>query len=327
MKRISVLTLVMFGITVTGRSQITEEFKPGGKPFMKIFSNYHTTFSDGASVSAFELTRVYLGYEYEFSKNFSTKANIDVANPGSGSLEMTAYVKNAYLRYTVDRLSVYFGLIPTTQFKLQEKAWGYRYIEKSFQDAGKFNASADLGVSIDYQLTDFLSADLIIANGEGYKELQSDSTVRTGIGLTVQPSNRLTGRIYYDFSSGESTLSSIATFIGYSGDRFSIGAEYNKQMNHDFKDGHDLDGTSVYTTLKISEKIKLMARYDHLESNTLPGTSSGWNLSKDGELYLAGIEFSPVKGIKIAPNYQGRNPAGNNQPGSSTFILNCEIKF
>ena len=294
---------------------------------MKIFSNYHTTFSDGASVSAFALTRVYLGYEYKFSKNFSTKVNLDVANPGSGSLEMTAYVKNAYLRYTADRLSVYFGLIPTTQFKLQEKVWGYRYIEKSFQDASRFNASADLGVSFDYQLTDFLSADLIIANGEGYKKLQSDSTVRTGIGLTFQPSDRFTGRVYYDFSSRESTLSSVATFIGYSEDRFSIGVEYNKQMNHDFNDGHDLDGTSVYTTLKISEKIKLMARYDHLESNTLPETSSGWNLSKDGEMYLAGIEFSPVKGIKIAPNYQGWNPAANNQPCSSTFILNCEIKF
>lgn len=327
MKRISALTLVMFYVTTMAESQTTDQFKPGGKPFMKIFSNFHTTFSDGESVSAFELTRIYLGYEYEFSKNFLALANIDVADPGVGGLEMTAFVKNAFIRYKTDQFSVLFGLIPTTQFKIQEGFWGYRYIEKSFQDAYGFGSSADLGISLSYQFAGFLSADLIVANGEGYKKLEADSVLRTGFGITLKPTSNLTSRVYYDFSSKESTLSTLAFFAGYADDLFSVAAEYNKQMNYDFQKGHDLSGPSFYATIHASKKMKLFARYDKLSSNTVSGAEADWNLSDDGELYLIGIEYEPLKGIKLSPNFHGWNPAGSGEPFSSSVFLNCEIKF
>ncbi len=322
MKRKSVLTLAMLCIALLGMSQTTEEFKPGGKPFMKVFSNYHATFSDGESASAFELTRVYLGYEYAFSKNFSAKANFDIGDPGNGSkLQMTAYIKNAYLKYKENNFTVNFGLIGTTAFSLQEGFWGNRYVEKSFQDKYGFNSSADLGASVSYKFCDEFSADVIVVNGEGYKKLQADSAMRYGIGATIKPVEKLTGRVYYDFSSKETTLSSIATFIGYEAESFSVGAEYNKQLNHGFAEGHDLDGTSFYANYKASKKVKLFARYDNISSK------SDWNLSKDGQLYIAGVEIAPVKGVKIAPNFSGWSPADDSKAFTSTFILNFEFKF
>lgn len=327
MKKVSVLLLALLGFLATGMSQ-TDEFKPGGKPFMKIFSNYHTTFSDGESVSAFELTRLYLGYEYNFSENFSAKANLDIGDPGVGSLEMTAYVKNAYLKYKVDNFSVNFGLISTTQFKVQESAWGYRYIAKSFQDAYKFNSSADLGISLAYKFSDAIRADLIIANGEGYKKLQSDSALRTGFGVTITPVEKLTARVYYDFiTKNDNTQSSLATFIGYAANNFSLGAEYNQQFNVKYIEDQELSGTSFYGTLKASPKVKFYARYDNLFSNILSGDFQDWNLSKDGELYIAGLEYAPVKGVKLAPNFQGWSPADDSRDFSASIFLNCEIKF
>lgn len=320
MKRISVLLMAMLCFALTGKSQ-NDEFKPGGKPFMKIFSNYHTTFSDGASASAFELTRLYLGYEYAFSKNLSAKANFDVGDPGVGGLQMTAYVKNASLQYKVDNFTVNFGLIGTNQFSLQEHFWGYRYVEKSFQDAYKYNASADLGLSLAYRFSDAVSADFIVTNGEGYKKVQADSTFRTGFGLTVKPVKKLTARAYYDFISKDITQSSITTFLGYAADNFSIGAEYNKQLNHGYTDGHDLNGTSVYATVKTSKTMKLFARYDNLSS------ASDWNMSKDGQLFIVGLECAPVKGVKFSPNFKGWSPADDSKAFSSSIFLNCEIKF
>ena len=310
-----------------GLSQTTEEFKPGGKPFMKVFSNYHATFSDGESTSAFELNRLYLGYEYAFSKTWSAKANFDIGDPGVGKLQMTAYVKNAYLRYKENNFTVNFGLIGTNQFKLQEDFWGNRYIEKSFQDKYGFNSSADLGASVAYKFCDAFSADFIVANGEGYKKLEADSTMRYGFGATIKPVKKLTGRVYYDFSSKETTLSSIATFVGYEAGNFAFGAEYNKQMNNGFKEDHDLNGTSFYANYKASKKVKLFARYDNLSSNKLNGATTDWNLSKDGELYIVGLEVAPVKGVKIAPNFSGWSPADDSKAFSSTFILNFEFKF
>ena len=58
-----------------------EEFQPSGKAFGKIYSNAHITSYDGATDNAFEITRAYFGYGYNFNKNFSGKLNIDVGAP------------------------------------------------------------------------------------------------------------------------------------------------------------------------------------------------------------------------------------------------------
>jgi len=326
MKKISLLLITIFFVSMMGFSQ-TEDFKTSGKPFMKIFTNYHSSFSDGESFSAFEVDRVYLGYEYAFSKNFSAKANFDIADPGTGKLHMTAYLKNAYIKYNSNNFTASFGLISTNQFSVQEKAWGFRYIAKSFQDEYKFNASADLGASIAYKFSDMLSADMIIANGEGYKNLQTDSTFRTGFGLTLNPVKNLTARVYYDFSTNENTQSSLAAFLGYVTADFSFSMEYNKQYNVSFKDGYELSGSSFYATVKASKKLKVFARYDQLLSNTVAGETNDWNISKDGQLFIAGLEYAPVKGIKLAPNFKGWNPTDSSKAFVTTIFLNCEIKF
>lgn len=326
MKRVSVFAFLMLLFNLA-QSQTKDQFKPDGEPFMRIYNNFHTSFSDGESASAFELTRLYLGYKYTFSENFTTLATIDVADPGAGNLELTAFLKYAYLNYHTDKLSVFFGMIPTTQFKVQEDFWGYRYIEKSFQDASGLNSSADLGMSVRYQVMDFLSADVIIQNGEGYKKLESDSVLRAGFGITLQPARKLTSRIYYDFSHRESTLSSLSLFTGYANNHFSLAAEYNKQSNYNFQEGSDLYGTSFYGTLQATKKIKLLVRYDKLMSNKRSGTPADWNLGNDGELYLAGVEFPIAKGIKFSPNLRGWNPAAPGASFRSSVYVNLEIKL
>ena len=304
-----------------------DEFVPNGKPVLRVFSNFHTTSSNGETASEFELLRVYLGYEHHFSKHLYAKANLDIGNPGVGNHEMAAYVKNAYLSYRASNLTVNFGMISTTQFKVQESAWGYRYLEKSFQDEYKFNSSADLGISAAYKVGEVLTADVIIANGEGYKRIQADSTLRTGFGLTLNPVQNLTGRVYYDFSNNVNTQSSIATFLGYANERFSLGAEYMKQFNPDFEIDKEWDGLSFFGTFFVAPKWKLFARYDKLSSNTLEGETADWNLSGDGQNFIAGFEFEPARGIKLAPNFKGWSPADAGEDFMASFYLNCEIKF
>ena len=48
---------------------------------------------------------------------------------------------------------------------------GRRYIDKSAQDKYKWASSADAGVSLDYKLSNKISLDAQVLNGEGYKKL------------------------------------------------------------------------------------------------------------------------------------------------------------
>lgn len=325
MKKPVLTALVAMFITVLAMSQEPKDaFKPHGKPIIRVFSNFHSTFVDGESSSAFELTRVYLGYEHSFSEDFSGTVIFDVADPGVGKLQMTAFVKNAFLNYKQENLSVDFGMIATTQFKVQENFWGYRYLAKVFQDEYGFASSADLGTSLTYKFNDALSADIAVTNGEGYKKLQSDNILKAAFGLTVNPVKELTVRGMVDMMDNQSTY---AGFFGYKGGRFSLAAEYNYQKNHLMIDGHDFFGPSFYGTVNLSKKTKFFARFDDLQSNTPSGEFENWNLASDGKLYMAGFEFAPVSGIKFSPNYRGWSPVQSAQPYISTLMLNCEIKF
>lgn len=326
MKKLCVALITMISLSSFSFAQ-GEAFKPSGKPSLKIFSNYHSIVSDGTTSSAFELTRVYLGYSAKLSENISTGVIFDVGDPGVGKLKMTAYVKNAYVKYKANNLNVNFGMISTTQFKVQEDFWGYRYLEKSFQDEYKFNSSADLGASIAYKLNDMFSLDGMIANGEGYKNVQTDSIFRYGVGATIIPVSGITARVYYDISPNDNALSSITTFLGYKADKFSLGAEYNMQSNVNFKANQEWTGLSFYSTIKASDNVQVFLRYDQLSSNTITGSTNAWNHSKDGQNFIAGVEFAPVKGVKISPNFKGWSPADDSKAFRSTFILNCEFKF
>ncbi len=326
-KLISVWLLISAIITIAYSQEKSEDFKPNGKPLALIFTNFNTAFSDGNSNPAFEITRAYLGYEYNFSKDWYAKLILDVGDPKVGGLQLTAFLKNAYVEYKKNNLSGSFGVIATTQFKVAEKIWGLRYIEKSFQDAYGFNASADLGASLEYKFADFISADFILANGEGYKRLQRDSLLRPGLGVTITPVKTVTARVYADYMGKDVKQSSLATFAAYTGKKLMVAAEYNYQKNFGMKDGQDIYGTSFYSTFAASNKIKLFGRFDDLRSKPLAGQENGWQYNKDGQLFMAGFEYNVIKGIKVAPNFRYWNPADSSLPGTSFAYLNLELKF
>ena len=145
-----------------------------GQPHAKIFSNFNYDLSaDDNAFKTFEISRAYLGYGYKFDNKFSAKVTFDVGSNSSGSA-YTAFLKVASLNWKAsDKLSVNFGQIGTKNFKFMEKAWGYRYIYKSFQDKQKWASSADAGVSADYKINSKLTLDAQVLNGEGYKKEQS----------------------------------------------------------------------------------------------------------------------------------------------------------
>jgi len=325
MKKVTLSILVVLFACVNLLAQENKEFKPSGKAFAKIFTNFHTGIGTNNHNQGFELQRAYFGYKYEFAKGLIGKVTFDIGNPANKSkLENTAYVKNALINYKEGGLSLDFGLISTKAFKEQEKFWGYRYFFKSFQDQNKYNASADMGVSASYKLIDGLSIDATITNGEGYKKLQSDNRYRYGAGLTYKKSGLIL-RVYTDLKNKNDdnleNQTTLALFAAYTLKQFSLGAEYNMLSNEKFDKTKDISGISIYSTYKASKKMKIFARYDQTQSK------SDWNTSKDGSTIIAGVEYSPIKNLKIAPNYQLFNPKTGGSDNKSYAYLSLQIAF
>lgn len=308
-----------------------EDSKDKGKVSAKIFANYHHGILSSDPSSALEIRRAYLGYKYTLSEKFYAEVKLDIGSPNDISdydrFKRYAYFKNAYLGYKYKKLSMQFGLSDTYTFKEQEKFWGYRYIYKSFMDEQKYGSSADIGFLGNYQISKSLSIDFAFLNGEGYGQLQSDDSYKYTAGITGKLKT-ITLRLYYDYYNSEISESTLASFIGLKiKEKLSLGAEFLYRINENSTKNTNRYGYSVYSTYKMKEKIKLFARYDHAYSSILKGEQIPWNLAKDGSALIAGIEYAPIKEVKIALNYQDWVPYAENIDTKAFIFLNLEVAF
>ncbi len=288
-----------------------------GKAILQTFGNFHAGFSDVKDNRGFELERAYVGYQTKVTEQLELKSVLDIGKSSAvDDYQRIAYIKNAQLTWKKKNLTIAGGLIGTTQFNKQEKFWGYRYIDKSFQDKYKFGSSADLGLSLTYQFTDWFSADAIIVNGEGYKKTQVKDGLLYGLGASFNPIKGLELRVYGDIN--ETTIDSLkntmnlALFVGYKADHFSLGAEYNSNANTKFAPNKNLSGYSCYGKVSVGKLTELYARYDFLTSN------NHWSVGSEESSVLLGAQFKLGKYMKLAPNFRVTMPKAD---GKETMYM------
>jgi hypothetical protein len=303
-----------------------------GKVYGKIFANYHTEINNGDNATAFEIRRAYFGYAAQLSKYFDANIKLDIGSPEDLSefsrIRRYAYFKNAFLRFNKDKLKVYFGIIDLLHFKVQEKDWKHRYIEESFNDAYNFGFSADLGAQVIYDWAPWISTDFTLMNGEGYTKLQVDNTLKGGFGLTLYPIKNFVLRGYADFSEKVEYQTTLASYIGYRlKDKLVAGAEYNWRFNESFQENHNRAGYSFFLSYYPIKRFQVFGRYDRVYSNILEGESNPWNLVKDGSSIITGVEYTPIKYVKIALDYQDWFPMAENQSNEQYIFLNVEVVF
>jgi len=327
MKKLNVLLLLLLiPLLIIAQEKKEEKKESKGKLYGKVFANFHKSITDADHNSAFELKRAYFGYKYDFSEGWGANIKLDVAT-GSSEPYQFMYVKNAYVKYKAEKFNVRFGLADSYTFKVQEKFWGYRYIYKSFMDANKFGNSSDLGVYADYKITDFLSIDASMMNGEGYKKIQADLYYRSSLGISANYNGLIT-RVYADYTNTETKETNVGAFLGYKFKKLlRIGTEFAYSANNKSADGKDKYGYSVYSTFNINKKINLFGRYDNLMSNTLTGATDPWNKKKNGSAVIAGIEYRPIKKVNLALNYQGEIPEDKTAETESTLYFNVQVSF
>ena len=326
MKTKVILAGILACIGITAQAQDAKVEEPKGKAIVQVFGNFHSGFGETNNDRGFELERSYLGYEYKLVDGLSVKGVMDIGKSSDVSdYQRIAYIKNAMVSWKKGDFTLNGGLISTTQFNFQEKFWGYRYVMKSFQDEYKFGSSADLGLSASYKFADWVSADAIIVNGEGYKKIQKNDGLNYGLGLTLTPVKgfqvRLYGGLNESGQDGKSDVVNMAAFAGYKCDRFTIGAEYNHMLNASNTKGNDQFGYSAFASVKVAKNADIYARFDELESK------NDWNIAKDEQAAIVGAQFKLGKYVKVAPNFRMSMPKADGAKNEYSAYVNCYFGF
>ncbi|MBN2038077.1 MAG: hypothetical protein JW768_15150 [Chitinispirillaceae bacterium] len=342
--------IVAVGIAsvVFGAAGSVQSDESKGSFYGKVYADWYYNATDDDAItkkSEVEVTRVYLGYKYTIDEHFSTDALLDVerASPlktvtfDTSANTVTTAPDTRYFAFLKTASLSYKGIIPYTTlsagqlgyfaFKVQEKFWGKRYLYKSFMDAQKWEHSADMGLTAAIAPSDMVIITAGVVNGEGFKAPQDNyGNYKGGLGLQVNPISDLT---LYAFGSwmpvGETTdnaQTTAAGFVGYTfQDLFKLGVEYAVQMNQKGVEDHNVSGISAYGGVSIIKQLELFARFDMAMSQ------DDFNTSRDGQTVIAGLQYSPVKKVKIAANYQRFMPKPEGMTATDMVYLNCEFDY
>ncbi|HEV7231071.1 MAG TPA: hypothetical protein VGO45_07080, partial [Bacteroidia bacterium] len=106
-----------------------------------------------AQTNAFQIRRMYLGYDYNITKHFSASAVLANEQTLLPNNQNTVYLKYAFLKWSniFKGSDLVVGQLQTASFATPfqtEPLWGYRSIERTIMDLHNTDGSTDLGISL-----------------------------------------------------------------------------------------------------------------------------------------------------------------------------------
>ena len=299
-------------------------------------------YTNSSDASAFNFNRQYFMYGVDVSDDVSFKVIFDVGRTNKGDVvylnndggfenisedtRLIAFLKKAQLDWKSPLGKMSFGMIGMNTYNVQEKNWGYRFIEKSVVDLHGFSATADLGIGISRSLMDNLNASMVIVNGEGFKKPQGDDKYhKIALNATFGEMNLSkndgynAGIVYSTEQTENDPTNMIGVFGGFAGGGLRIGGQVNQLT----KNGESTQQVvSVNGNYSISEKLDGFVRYDVYD----PNTDSA--VIKDGKNYLlAGISMNCGTGFIVAPNIRMHTNENSSDPSKTEYKINFQFKF
>jgi hypothetical protein len=321
------LWILPFALLSQNTSQISEK-SLASYVFGQIYSDFHYGLNNNKTPkAAFNFNQGIIGYSNRLSDNLHAIIMFDVTRTtnimditdSSGNLmgfnyfegsKYTAYLKMAEIKWDInDLFSFRVGQLLNTQYlTFQDKFWGYRYVDVTYQEKYRLGMPADFGAQIDFKWNDKLLNQFSVVNGEGpFRHQDVHGKFIYSNNIQYYPTNNITLKLYADYGPAGDTGASfgdksvISGFAGYKVNKFRIGGEYTCVINYGFSDGSDYYGFSLYGAYVLNDRFQFFGRYDHLDLKT-PLQSKYQNY------YILGCQFEPVKQFTTSLNFRYYHP-------------------
>lgn len=290
-------------------------------------SNQFTGTPKGAN--AFDLRRVYLGYDFNISDKFSTHLLLTAEDWSAGE-KLTPFVKYANLSWNNiwKGSDLVIGLSATPAFSSSsEKFWGYRSVERTIADVRR-SSSYDLGVALKgtFDEQHNYGYHVMVGNGSGAKADKNNFRKFYGSVYGLFFDKKMMVHLYADYERLEwlpgfhhaSNMTKL--FVGYKWKTLTAGAE--AFVNHAQNDviatspngidtlNANAGGLSLFVRGKLlKDKLGYFARVDIFQpyfgfenSQQYEGLSKNYEPNNKEQFITAGLDFSPTKNVHIIPN-------------------------
>lgn len=321
--------IVLLGICLSAFSQNSSQLVKKEKSnyvFAQIFTDFRYAFNDYKPKAAFNFNQGIIGYKHQLAENLSGTIMYDVTRTThfysitdtvgndlnysyfEGS-KYTAFLKMAEIKWDINHVvTLRVGQLLSTQYlTFQDRFWGYRYIDVTFQERYFMGMPADFGAQVDFKIGKKIVNQFSVVNGEGpFRHQDLNGKFIYANNIQYYPTDKITLKLYVDYGMSPDTginkkdKSVISGFAGYKTKKFRIGGEYSYVTNYGYNSGTDYYGYSFYGAYVINDKFQALARYDHL---TLSIPVENRNL----DYYILGFQYEPVNKFTTSLNYRYYN--------------------
>lgn len=286
--------------------------KISGQVFGDYYYNLKNNNSELKNQNGFWFRRVYFTYDYKFSDSWSTRFRIEALSPGDFKTSDTlkTNLKDAYISYNKRKNSLIVGFSPTPTIEYVESIWGYRAVEKTPLDLYKMGDTRDFGIAFKGSIGkgSFLGYHVQIGNGEGVKSEFNKEKKFMGA-FQIKFTQNLSFEFYGDYAqgSGHRDCWTYQGFLGWKKENYRIGFQIAHQVRKQGFENKNLkiNVYSLFGVLNIYENLTILLRFDRM-NNPLPwGQSISYvpmNSSVPFYLFIAGLDFHPIKDVSFIPN-------------------------
>ena len=259
--------------------------------------------------NAFQFRRIYFTYDKGIDDRYSIRYRLETKDAGFGNApKMVPFTKIAYLKVKggVAGADLYLGLSGTPTWKLSEKLWGYRSIEKTILDLNKIGSSADIGVALKGK-GGSLAYHVMVANGPGQKP-ENDNGKKIYASVSLQPgATQIEGYVDYNMMPGDANELTLKGFAGVKKEALRGGVELFTRINQKAgvakKAGKDetITGASVFAALALGDALDGFGRLDMISNNDTDTTDL---------LVIAGLDRTVAENVHLMPNLIVEMPDG-----------------
>lgn len=308
-----------------------EQQKPSaGKWFGVLFSDLSYVIQEPQTLTpgkgttgknSFDVTRVQLGYEHTFNKDFSARVVFDPRG-GVGLQEANIVWSNIF-----PMQSFTMGMIQTSAEETAEKVFGYRSLGAMIFNRKEYSPEYDFGAvfagKFDPQGMVYYS--LGVANGSGIMP-DTNKIKKYSVNFGIAPDRASMVEVYADYENFLNGRSVINTKLMYGmfTRAFAFGVEGFYRMERKFAgtptSPKDITpaGGSLFGWFEMTKGVRGVIRVDGLDqdlNNDGPATKTVTTADDIyREVYVnAGIDYTPIPEVHLIPNviYEKRLEKGS----------------
>ncbi len=303
-----------------------------------IFANYEYVLSqyvaDGTpagNFNSFDIGRIYLNADAKFSEKVrgfvQLEDNLISKDPWSAKkTDNAVYVKQALLEFKdiYPGAKIMFGLIPNPWRGFEEGIWKHRFVSKILDDIEGLFAATDRGVRLNAKVKN-LEYDFSIVNGEGTKGNETNKYKDFIVKLAYSPFSEgakkgLKLNVYGQKGNYDVGLNRNRLFAGvsYESDKFNAMGTYYVSGDKGVRG----NGFSLHTTVNLSPKRWVFARYDNWDPNK--------DMSNDASSrVILGFGYKMADAIRSTIDVQmlSRQQETAASKNQSAIFYHVEVKF